>query len=346
MSPQSLVIAPDDSMDEALARATDAGSGMVVVADDDGNVVGTLTDGEIRRAALGGAGPDTPARDIPGEPVTVHPAATAEEVRSLLECRHLPAAAVVDGGRLVGMRHLAEVGGAPAPLNAVILAGGRGRRLRPLTDRIPKPLLTVGRTTILERLLEQLWSAGVGDVALAVNYKADVFEERLGDGEGYGVRLTYLKEHKELGTAGALSLLPEPPAGPFLVAMADQVTSLPFARLVDFHNQEGAAITVAAFEHEVPGPYGVLRLDGQRLAGIDEKPTLRLRCNAGIYVLDPRVLPLVPHDEMFGMPSLVEAALSQGMPVSVFPILERWIEVGTPETLEAALLSFATGEGV
>lgn len=345
MKLESLVVRPDDPMADVLERVGAGGAGLAVVVTAQGEVMGTVTDGDLRRAALAGDGEDLSASRLMGpEPATVSPDRPDDEVRALLEYRHLPAVAVVDGGRLAGLRHLADVGGRRTPATAVILAGGRGRRLAPLTDRIPKPLLTVGRTTILERLLEQLWSAGVSDVALAVNYKADAFESRLGDGEGYGLALTYLKERKELGTAGALSLLPEPPTGPLLVTMADQVTSLPFARLVDFHNQEGAAITVAAFEHQIPVPYGVLRLDGQRLAGIDEKPTLRLRCNAGIYVLDPKVLPLVPPDEMFGMPSLVEAALDAGMPVSTFPILERWIEIGTPETLEAALLAFAAGE--
>lgn len=328
-----------------LKRMGEGGAGLVVVAGGDGRVQGTITDGDLRRAALTGPAPETPAHGLMGhEPATVDLTTPHAGVRDLLARRHLPAVAVLDQGYLVGLLHVSDVGGRREPVSAVILAGGRGRRLAPLTDRVPKPLLTVGRTTILERLLEQLWSAGVSDVALAVNYKADVFEERLGDGDGYGLALTYLKERKELGTAGALSLLPEPPAGPFLVTMADQVTSLPFARLVDFHNQEQAAITVAAFEHEVPVPYGVLRLEGARVTGIDEKPTLRLRCNAGIYVLDPTVLPLVPSDQMFGMPALVEAALGAGMAVATFPILERWIEIGTPETLEAALLSFAAGE--
>jgi dTDP-glucose pyrophosphorylase len=346
MSFRSLLVSFDDTMDLALARANDAGVGMAVVTDDDGKVLGTITDGDIRRAALGGAGLTTTARDVIGEPVMVDPSLPDDEVRSLLERRHLPAAAVVEAGRLVGLRHLGEVGGASTPVTAVVLAGGRGQRLRPLTDKVPKPLLTVGRTTILERLLEQLWGAGIVEVHLAVNYKAEVFEERLGTGEGYGIDLHYLHERQELGTAGPLSLLDPVPAGPILVTMADQVTSLPFARMVDFHHQQGAAITVAAFLHEVPIPYGVLHLDGERVSAIVEKPTLSQRCNAGIFVIEPEIVALVPPDQMFGMPSLVEAALAKGWPVAAFPILERWIDVGSPEALEAALLSFATGEEV
>ena len=332
---------------DALTRMNDDALGLVVVADSDGAAVGTITDGDIRRAVLAGATLATSVAEIMGDdPAMVAPGAPDDEVRRLLERRHLRAAAVVDGGRLVGLRHLAEVGARPAAVTAVILAGGRGQRLRPLTDKVPKPLLTVGRTTIIERLLEGLRVAGVTDVCLAVNYKAEVFEKRLGDGEGHGVHLRYLREHKELNTAGPLSLLPEPPKGPVLVMNADQVTAVHFARLVDFHRQQGAAITVGTFDHTVQIPYGVLRLDGASVAGIDEKPLLRRPCNAGIYVLEPDVVPLVPPDTFYGMPDLVEAVLAEGRPVAAFPILEKFIDIGTLEELEAALVLFATGEEV
>ncbi len=340
-----LTVRHDDQVGDALAQMQLGGNGIAVVTDDEGRVVGTVSDGDIRRAALAGMDMATPVADIAGdEPVVVAPGAPDDEVRRLLERCHLPAAAVVDDGRLLGLRHLSDVVGEHPSTIAVILAGGRGQRLRPLTDKVPKPFLTVGRTTIIERLLEQLSSAGITDVYLAVNYKAEVFEQRLGDGQGYGVNLTYLREHKRLDTAGPLSLLPERPRGPVLVMNADQVTALNFSRLVDFHHQQAAAMTVGAFVHEVAIPYGVLRLDGGSVLGIDEKPTLRHQCNAGIYVLEPDVVELVPRNTFFGMPSLAEAVLLAGNQVAAFPILEKFIDIGTPEELEAALLYFATGE--
>jgi NDP-sugar pyrophosphorylase family protein len=241
--------------------------------------------------------------------------------------------------------------GATAPgratgVTAVVLAGGKGQRLRPLTDKVPKPLLTVGRTTILERVLETLRSSGITDVWLAVNYKAEMIEDRVGDGNAYDLKVQYLRERKPLHTAGPLSLLPERPTGPILVTNADQVTALNFARMVDWHCAEGAAITVGSFEHSTQVPYGVLEVDGTRFLGIAEKPVLRSRCNAGIYVLDPSVIDLVPPDTHFGMDRLLAAAVAADLPVSVFPILETWIDIGTPEELEKALLWFATGEEV
>ena len=233
-----------------------------------------------------------------------------------------------------------------APVTAVVLAGGEGQRLRPLTDKVPKPLLHVGRTTILERVLESLRAADVEDVFLAVNYKAEMIEERVGDGSDYGVRVRYLRERTPLHTAGPLSLLPETPAGPILVTNADQVTALDFRRMVEWHLAEDAAITVASVEHQTQVPYGVLQLDGTRFVGMQEKPVITTRCNAGIYVLDPSVVALVPANTRFGMDRLLAAAVDAGRHVSVFPLLETWIDIGTPEELEKALLWFATGEEV
>lgn len=341
-----LTVLVDDQVGDVLLQMQNGG-GLAVVTDHGGRVVGTVVDGDVRRAMLAGTDLTVPVAELMGDdPALVSTTTPDAEVRALLERRKLPAAAVVDGDQVVGLRHLTEVGGARPAVSAVILAGGRGQRLRPLTDKVPKPLLTVGRTTIVERLLEALRNAGVVDVHLSVNYKAEVFEERLGDGEAYGIRLRYLREHKELHTAGPLSLLPEPPAGPVLVMNADQVTALDFARLVDFHHQQGGSVTVGAFDHEVQIPYGVLRLDGDRVSGIDEKPTLHQRCNAGIYVVDPDVVAMVPRNTFFGMPELVEAALAAGRAVSAFPIVEKFIDIGTLDELEAALVYFATGEEV
>ena len=304
-----IAVQADDSGRDVLLQLGDAPRGVAEVHGADGAVLGTVSDVGLRRAALAGRSLDVP-------------------VTELLDTEP-PAAA--DGG---------------PPVSAVVLAGGRGQRLAPLTDKVPKPLLTVGRTTILERILEGLAASGVTDVWLSVNYKAEVFEERLGDGSSAGVRLRYLRELKPLHTAGPLSLLPEPPAGPLLVMNADQVTALHYARMVEYHRAAGASITVGAFAYEVQVPYGVLELDDGAVTGIVEKPVLRNHCNAGIYVIEPDVVPLVPRNTFFGMPSLVERALAEGRPVAAFPILETFIDIGTREELDKALLWFATGEEV
>jgi NDP-sugar pyrophosphorylase family protein len=232
------------------------------------------------------------------------------------------------------------------PATVVVMAGGRGERLRPLTDHLPKPLLAVGRATILERLLETLFASGLSDVWLAVNYMADKIEAAIGDGAPWGVRVRYLREDEPLHTAGALSLLPERPAGPIIVLNADQVTNLSFSRMVDYHLAEGAAVTIGAFDHEEQVQYGVLDLDGNTVIGMREKPTLRWPCNAGFYVIDPSMLDLVPPRTSFSMVQLAEAAMAAGEKVVAFPIVETWLDIGNFDDLNKALMWFVTGEEI
>jgi NDP-sugar pyrophosphorylase family protein len=241
---------------------------------------------------------------------------------------------------------LLSAGDPPAgrPAIAVIMAGGRGQRLRPLTDKVPKPLLKVGRSSIVERIIASLVEAGVEEVALSVNYKAEVFRRRLGDGEHLGVALHYVHERHRMGTAGALSLLPRRPAGPILVTNGDIMTRLRFARLLEFHAACGGAATMGAVEHVTQVPYGVLRTEGVRLIGMDEKPELRVRVNAGFYVLEPELLDLLEAGKPLDMPELLQRATDAGLAVHVFPVLERWFDIGSPEDFQHVLMEFATGE--
>jgi NDP-sugar pyrophosphorylase family protein len=224
------------------------------------------------------------------------------------------------------------------------MVGGRGERLRPYTDKVPKPLLKVGGVPIVERIIGALAEAGVEEVYLAVNYKSEAFEEHLGDGKRLGVHLTYVRERKPLSTAGALSLLPSAPDVPLLVTNGDLVTTIDFARLFDFHWHHAGAITVCGAEHHTYVPYGVLRTAEHHLLGIEEKPTRLDFVSAGMYVLEPEVLRFVPPDTEMGMPDLIAHVLAEGLPVHVFPMLEGWFDIGSPEEFERVLLAFATGD--
>jgi NDP-sugar pyrophosphorylase family protein len=181
-------------------------------------------------------------------------------------------------------------------------------------------------------------------VWLAVNYMADKIEDTIGDGARWGLRVRYLREDTPLHTAGALSLLPERPGNPIVVLNADQVTGLSFARMVDYHQAEGAAVTIGVFFHEEEVKYGVVDLDGNTVTGMREKPTLRWPCNAGFYVVDPAMLDLVPASTPFNMPQLAEAAMAAGHKVVAFPIVETWLDIGNFDDLNNALMWFVTGE--
>ncbi len=303
------------------------GAGFGVVADDERAVRGTVLDAEVRRAVLAGALLTDPVRDV--------------MAKGLTRRNRLPAVLTVDGVRLadVTMKAVSD----PAPV-AVVMAGGRGKRLRPITDKVPKPLLRIGTDTIIERIMRNLAAAGIEDIYVALNYKAKMFERKLGDGERVGARVHYLHEDHALGTAGPLGLLPEKPKGPVLVTNADIITRLKYGRLIEFHRQSGGQATVAAMEHVARIPYGVLRIDKTRLVGQDEKPDINVLVNAGMYVLDPRVLPLVKRDEYLDMPVLLDTLIAKKRAVHVFPLVEKWIDSGSPEEFERVMIDFATGE--
>jgi len=338
------VLKADATVGDVLDQLRETGFG--VVLGDGGQLLGTVDDGAVRRAALAHASLDLPITTVmSGRPLVAQVGDDDARISDLLQSYRVRAVPIVDEGRVVEVRTLDEVPGAALerPV-AVVMVGGRGERLRPLTDKVPKPLLRIGGTSIVERIISSLASAGVEDVYLAVNYKATAFEERLGSGDALGVKLHYVKEEEPLHTAGALSLLPEVPAGPVIVTNGDIVTTLDFSRLLDFHWHHGGAITVAGVEHLTHVPYGVLRSVEHHLLEIEEKPERRDFVSAGMYALQPEVLRFVPPNTRMGMPDLIADVLSEGLPVHVFPLLERWYDIGSPEEFEQVLLQFATGD--
>ena len=339
------VLRTGESLSDAVSRLSGDRWGVAVVADEDGSFVSTVTDFAIRHAILDGLSPDAAVGEfMSARPVVASPACSDEQVLELLQTHRVNALPVIgEGGAVVGMRSLGEFAAAAVTPVAVIMAGGRGLRLRPVTDKTPKPLLRIGSRSIVERIIAGLIEAGVRDVYLAVNYRADIFHERLGDGSSLGVNLRYLHEQTELGTAGALSLLPEID-GPLLVTNGDVVTTVDFGRMVDFHRRHGGAITVGGVEHVSHVPYGILATAAHHLLAIEEKPERRELCNAGIYVLEPEVLQFIARDTPLNMPTLIADVLVEGKSVNVFPIHEKWFDIGGPAEFERILIQFATGE--
>ena len=337
-------VKPGASLEDALAAIDRGGVGMAVVTRS-GRVVGTITDGQVRRAVLAGRAVDEPVDGVMStQPVTVAKGARAAAVAELLMAHRLRAAPVLDKGRLAGVRSLDDVKAGPPPPAAVIMVGGRGERLRPYTDKVPKPLLKVGGVPIVERIIRSAAAAGVERVYLAVNYKAEAFEEALGNGRRLGVDLVYVREKKPLHTAGALSLLPEVPDVPLFVTNGDIITTVDLRTLFDYHWHHGGAITVCGAEHHTYVPYGVLQTVEHHLLGIDEKPSRVDFVSAGMYVLQPEVLRFIPPDTHMGMPDLIASVIHEGLPVHVFPMLGSWFDIGSPEEFEKVLLAFATGE--
>lgn len=336
---------PDDTTREALHRLRLNGHGVAAVVDSGGRVVGTLTDANIRRAVLDGGTLDARVGDVmSAKPVTTNAAAGEDEVLELMHAHRLRGVPVIEDQLLVGLHLLRGCPQMQAAPIAVIMAGGRGERLRPMTDKVPKPLLKLGSRSIVERIISAMVPAGVRQVYLAINYLADAFQQRLGSGHHLGVAIDYLREEQAMGTAGALALLPAGQSGPIIVSNGDIVTTVDFARLLDFHWRHGGAVTVAGVEHVSHIPYGVLRAAQHHLLAIEEKPERRDLCSAGIYVLEPEVLGFLARGTRFDMPDLIAQVLAEGLPVHVFPVLEKWFDIGGTAEFERMLIQFATGE--
>jgi dTDP-glucose pyrophosphorylase len=317
--------------------------GIALVVDENGRLIGSITDGDIRRYMLGGQALDQPCADVMHRnPVTVPQGASRKEIIELIKqhrIRNIPQ--VDDHGcpvRVVNFTDL--INGKEAEYTAVIMAGGEGKRLRPLTETLPKPMLKVGDKPLLEKIIHKLSKAGIRKIKISVNYRAEIIEDYFKDGSAYGVEIQYLREEQKLGTAGALSLIDDLPDMPILVMNGDVVTEIGFERLLDFHSNQRCTITVAATEYHLNIPYGVLDVAGHYVLGVQEKPTHRFLCSAGIYVIDPDIVRMVPPNTYYDMTHLLADVTKRGLPVTVFPIHEYWVDIGQKEDLKRAAEDF------
>jgi dTDP-glucose pyrophosphorylase len=335
-----LVIPPDASILDALGVLEAGEERIVFVCDADLRVLGTLTDGDLRRALLAGAAlegrilPEVMTRKF----VSVPPTADRAHVLDLMLARKVEQIPIVDaGGRLVGLHTMREIiGSGPRPNRAVIMAGGKGTRLRPYTENVPKPMVRVAGRPMLERLVLHLVGHGIRHIYISVNYLSKIVEEHFGDGSDFGCSITYLQEDCPLGSGGALSLVPPGLTDPLLVMNGDLVTQIDLGRFIDFHSSRGFAATMGLHGHAVPLPFGVADVEGDTLVGIREKPTERFLVNAGLYVLSPEVLHYVPPGEEYPITDLFRACLANGRPVGAYFIEEDWMDVGKPDDLRKA----------
>jgi dTDP-glucose pyrophosphorylase len=340
---ETLSISTRESLRGAMTAIDRGGCEIALVVDEAGSLLGTLTDGDIRRALLADASlEETASRYMKRTFTCVGPETGRAEILDLMRARYLQQIPIVDAtGRLVGLHLLREVIGAAKRENwAVIMAGGRGERLRPITDHIPKPMVRVAGRPILERMVLHLVGFGIQRIFLSINYLGEQIEEHFRDGGRFGCRIDYLREDQPLGTGGALSLLTEAPEHTLLVLNGDLVTQFDVGRLLSQHNSGGFAITVGVHEYVHRVPFGVVETDGERLTGLREKPAATWLANAGIYAIEPRLIPRVPRGTMYPLPALVEDCLDRGESAGWFRIDDDWTDVGQHRELLRA-----TGKG-
>jgi dTDP-glucose pyrophosphorylase/CBS domain-containing protein len=336
---ESALIAPDTSLREALQVIDATGFQLAVVVDEQRRLLGTLSDGDVRRALLSGLGmSDRASRAMYSDPTRVTPADTPLEVLSTMRRTGLHQLPIIDGGRhVVGLASIGDYLKAPQRDNwVVIMAGGLGTRLQELTRDIPKPMLKVGSRPLLETIIRGYADQGFHRFYLAVNYKADQIEAYFGDGHQFGVDIRYLREEQRLGTAGALSLLSERPEHPVVVTNADLLTKENYGHLVDQHVVTGTHATMAVRHYEMQVPFGVVGVHDGHIQSIEEKPVQRFVVSAGINVLSPEVLDLVPAGGFLDMPTLFQIALKNGMKARAYQIDGYWLDVGRLHDFERA----------
>lgn len=333
-------IEADATLLEALKAISAGRIGMALVLDDARRVVGTVADGDIRRALIRGEGLEVGvdrvmSRDFRSVLDDGNHRARAMELMVAHRIKQVP---VLDGeGRLRGL-HLMEEYFEPDPLPnwAVILAGGKGTRLRPITEHIPKPMVRVAGRPILERLVLGLVGEGVRHVFLAVNYMKEVIIDHFGDGSAFGCRIRYLEEDRPLGTGGPLALLPDTPRDPVLLMNGDLVTEVSARRLVEQHETQGNDLTMGVGVHAYQVPFGVVDVDDGRVRGIREKPWQDWMVNQGIYVLSPELVTRVPADREYPVTELIAQAVNEGLRVGAADVGGDWLDVGRPSDLAAA----------
>lgn len=338
-----ILISPNTLVIDAI-KAIEVGSRQIaLIVDSERRLLGTVTDGDIRRGLLRGIGLNNDVSDVMNKnPVTARPDQPTEAVARMMQEREIRQIPIVDGqAKLLRMETLDELLHRKLlDVSVVLMVGGLGTRLRPLTDTVPKPLLHIGGRPLLQTIIENMAMQGFTRIYLSVNYKAEMFEDQFGDGSSLGVSIEYIYEESRMGTAGALSLLPDRPTNPVIVMNGDLLTTLNFRQLIEFHREHKAKATMAVREYSFQIPYGVVDTDSQRLVSISEKPIHNYFVNAGIYVVEPEVLDLIPQGQHFDMPQLFDAILERKEEASVFPLREYWLDIGRLDDLERAQLEF------
>ena len=336
---ENLLIKPEQSLLEGIKLMDDSSAQIILVVNDKKQLLGTITDGDIRRALMKGMDFESSVREVMQKNFFSLPVGTSKhKVVALMKSKSLNQIPILDENNvLVDISLLNKLTEAQQLQNWVVLmAGGQGLRLLPHTEVCPKPMLPIAGKPMIEIIMEQCIEAGFNKFFISVNYLKEQIVEHFKDGGNWGVEIQYLDENIPLGTAGALKLLPESPEHDFLVINCDVLTSVDYSLLLRYHSESHANATVCVRNHETLIPFGIVHSENGFLVSMEEKPVLKNHINAGVYVISPCLLDLLPVEKSFDMPRLFELALKNNYAVATFPIHEYWIDVGNPEAFERA----------
>jgi dTDP-glucose pyrophosphorylase/CBS domain-containing protein len=331
----TICLIPSCAIREAIAAIDRGGKGIALIVDDATRLLGTITDGDVRRALLEGVSLDAPVSELLArkvefyvKPVTATVGTSDAALLQLMHEHVIHQIPLLDAdGRVAHLVTMDDLLDEELPMQAVIMAGGFGKRLMPLTEATPKPMLPVGDRPLMQRTIEQLRSAGIRRVNITTHYLPEKISDHFGDGAAFGVELNYVSEKKPLGTAGALGLMATP-TEPLLVINGDVLTRVNFRAMLSYHREHRADLTVAVRRFSMQVPYGVVDAEGGNVTGVREKPDVHFLVNAGIYLLEPSVYDYIDSGERSDMPDLINRLLEAKRTVSSFLIHEYWLDIG------------------
>ena len=318
------------SIKEALEVIDKGAIKVAVVLSDDGLLLGMLSDGDIRRALLKGMSLDDSITSIINKhPVVANINDTKERILELANEKKLHQIPIISNGKLIGIQDIREfLAPKNKPNKVILMVGGLGTRLRPLTNDVPKPMLDVGNKPILHTIVENFAKYGYTDIIMCVNYKSEIIKEYFGNGDKFSVKIEYVLENQRMGTAGALSLLKERPKDDFFVMNGDLLTNVNFEYLHEYHKDSNALASICIRKYEMQVPYGVVNVRANKVTSIEEKPTQSFFVSAGIYMFSPIVLDFIPKGVFYDMPTLFSELLKHDFPIHPFPIREYWLDIG------------------
>lgn len=332
-------INPDASLIECMRSMVITGAGIALAVDSEFRLIGTISDGDVRKALVKGFPLDSPiATHINRSCFYVLPTVPRAEVLDIMQARRFEQVPIVDEqGKVIGLHLLHDILGKIARPNwAVVMAGGKGMRLRPLTENLPKPMIRVAGRPLLERIILHLVSYGIRRIFISVNHLAQVIEDYFEDGSKYGTKIEYLREDYPLGSGGTISLLPEIPEQALLVMNGDLIVDTNFTDMIEFHSQNDFFATMGVFSYFHQVPFGCVEIQDNRLAGLEEKPVLEKMVNAGIYVLSPQAVSAIPKNTYFPITTLFEDAIKNNLVCGTFHVEKEWLDIGTPQQLRQA----------
>ena len=339
---EKIKISIDTTIKQALKIISDGAIQIAIVVNKKGKLLGTLTDGDIRGGLLKGLNINSSINSIIfKKPIVAKKNDTKEKLLKIALSKRIYQIPVVDNNyKVIGIHVLDQLIRSKNKLNKVfIMAGGRGVRLRPLTKNIPKPMLKVGNKPILQILVEKFRESGYENFVICVNYKSKIIIDYFGDGTKFGVKIEYIKEKKQMGTAGALSLLKNRPKEPFFVINGDLLTNLDFEKMLNFHYEHKSNATMCISEYNIECPYGEVKINQENITSINEKPLHKFYVNAGIYILDPKLLNLIPK-KFYNMTSLFQKIIAKKQKTISFPLGEYWIDIGSFNDYQRAKLEY------